>query len=95
MVFCLVVEFIEAIKKTDDINDHVLSEETETKQWFSQSPVENVVASSEDLTFDAEAEKRVGERISRKMPLALLALHQPRVFNVRSSDGSSVQKRRC
>lgn len=92
MTFCLVVEFIEAIKKTDDINDNVLSEETETKQWFSQSPVENVVASSEDLTFDAEAEKRVGERISRKM---LLALHQPRVFTVRSSDGSSIQKRWC
>ncbi len=39
--FFLFIELIDAIKKTDDINEHALSEETENKEWFNQFPIEN------------------------------------------------------
>ncbi|CAF4146048.1 unnamed protein product, partial [Rotaria sp. Silwood2] len=62
--FCL--ELIEAIKKTDDINEHVLSEETENKQWFNQTPIDNQTISLEvpTINFPTETTDKFSKEIS-------------------------------
>ncbi|CAF3156375.1 unnamed protein product [Rotaria sp. Silwood2] len=59
-------ELIEAIKKTDDINEHVLSEETENKQWFNQTPIDNQTISLEvpTINFPTETTDKFSKEIS-------------------------------
>lgn len=47
MYILIYVELMEALKKTENISENVLSQDTETKQWFNPSPLENQTISFE------------------------------------------------
>lgn len=62
------IELIEAIKKTEDVNEHVLSAETENQQWFNQSPTENQTITFEVrvIHFPKKHDEKFSQRISCK-----------------------------
>ena len=62
------IELIEAIKKTEDVNEHVLSAETENQQWFNQSPTENQTITFEVpvINFPKKHDEKFSQRISCK-----------------------------
>ncbi|CAF1217905.1 unnamed protein product [Rotaria sordida] len=59
-------ELIEAIKKTDDINEHVLSKETENKQWFNQTSLDSQAISLEisSRNFPTKTNDKFNKEIS-------------------------------
>ena len=62
------IELIEAIKKTDDVNEHVLATETENQQWFNQSPTENQTITLEVpvINFPKKPDEKFSQRITSK-----------------------------
>ncbi|UJR31832.1 hypothetical protein I4U23_019309 [Adineta vaga] len=59
-------ELIEAIKTTDDINENVLSKETENQQWFNQSPTENqtIILEVPVINFSTKPDEKFTQEIS-------------------------------
>lgn len=76
------VELIEAIKKTDVINEHALSEETENKRWFNPSLTENETISLEVpvINFSSKVNERILKEISRRKKRILIYLRVQFVF---------------
>lgn len=64
----LCVELIEAIKKTEDINEHVLSKDTENQQWFNQTSLEDQTITLEVpvVHFPKPTDPKLNEPISRR-----------------------------
>ena len=62
------IELIEAVKKTDDVNEHVLATETENQQWFNQSPTENQTITLEVpvINFAKKPDEKFSQRITSK-----------------------------
>ena len=66
MFFCG-IELIVAIKNTDNINEHALSEETEHQDWFNQAPneVQTITLEVPMINFPSKTDDRLTKGIPR------------------------------
>ena len=54
-VSSFLIELIESVRKTDDVNKNLLSNEIESKQWYIQHPIDEDHSDTQSLPLEIHA----------------------------------------